>query len=565
MRSHRVRRGAWPAVLLCGTLLFGPGPAWSAAADAPAQQLSTSLQAHLAADKLQFGSQWLVTAPLRALYAGRSFAPQWLDRDGGEQRARQLLAALKGAAAEGLEAGDYATDEIERRLGNTANDDLAALAALDLLLTEQFLRYARDLRDGRDLAPRAEYLFPKQGPAMDAEAMLSGARAASDLPGFLRGLAPDSARYRDLRRSLAEYRAIAARGGWPVLPEGLSLQQEMSDPRVAVLRVRLAASDDLDAVMGAAVAGGSQHFDPVLTEVVVRFQERHGLEADGVVGRKTRAALNVPVAQRVAQIIVNMERRRRIPDHRGDRRYILVSIAAYSLALIEDEKVLLDMRVIVGRPKRQTPVFSGLMTYLDLNPTWTVPKRIARLDILPQVRKDLAYLSQQNIRVFTSSGPSATEIDPSLIDWLGVVPGKLPVTLRQDPGPGNALGQVKFMLPNDYAVYLHDTPARNLFGPDRRAFSSGCIRLERPLELAEYLLADKPGWSRARIDREIEEGGTRTVTIPRPVPVHMTYVTAWVGSDGRAHFRDDIYGRDGELGQAILTATRGGDKLVQLQ
>ena len=559
-----IRSAARAASTLCLALLLGLGPASTLSAEDPAQQLSAALQNQLSGDGLRIGSRWLATTPLRKIYAGRDFAPLWLDRDGVELRARDLLAALKGAAEEGLEHRDYATGEIALRLGSTANDDLAGLTVLDLLLSERFLRYARDLRDGRALTPEAEAMFPKRGPAVDAETIVSLARAAEDLPGFLGGLAPDGARYRALRRGLADYRAIAARGGWPMLPKGTYLKSGMSDPRVAVLRARLAAGDDLDAVMGAAVAGGSQHFDPVLAEAVRRFQARHGLEADGVVGRKTRAALNVPVEQRIEQIIVNMERWRRMPDQPRER-HILVNIAAYNLALIEDEKTLLEMRVIVGRPKRQTPVFSGLMTYLDFNPTWTVPKRIARLDILPEVQKDLAYLKQQNIRVFTGAGSSATEIDPELIDWLGIVPDKLPVTLRQDPGPGNALGRVKFMLPNEHAVYLHDTPGRDLFEQDRRAFSSGCIRLERPFELAEYLLADKPGWSRERIDATIEQGGTRSVSILRPIPVHMAYVTAWAGADGALHFRKDIYGRDAALGRALRHATNGGKRLAQLQ
>jgi murein L,D-transpeptidase YcbB/YkuD len=369
-----------------------------------------------------------------------------------------------------------------------------------------------------------------------------GHGAASDSTDFLAYLAPDPPRYLGLRRVLQRYREIVGSGGWPRLAQGPILREGDHDPRVAVLRRRLAVEGDLSDV-GPAEAPGAEIFDAALSRAVRRFQTRHGLEADGLVGRRTRAALNVAAEARLEQIMINMERWRSMAWAPRDR-FLLVNIAGFSLEVIEGRHVLFDMRVIVGRPTRPTPVFSDIMTYIDFNPTWTVPRRIAERDILPEVRKDIGYLARHNIRVFVGRGGSASEIDPELVDWPGLPPDKLPIVLRQDPGPGNALGRVKFMLPNPYEIYLHDTPQRKLFKRAKRAFSSGCVRLERPLDLAEYLLAGQEGWSRSEIEEVIAQGKTLTVPLARPVPVHITYATAWAADDGRVHFRDDIYRLD---------------------
>jgi murein L,D-transpeptidase YcbB/YkuD len=555
-------RARWVAVLALAALLgLVPARLGPAGDTAPQQaaSLAASLEAHLAGEELRLGAARVATAPLRALYTARGFTPLWVDGAEGQRRARRLLVRLRAAAEDGLAPADYAVAEIAERLEAQSDDP----AALDLLLSDGFLRYARDLGGGRPLPAGLVLEMPRQDALQEPGELVSRALAAPDFAGFLAGLAPDSPRYRGLRGALPRYRAIATAGGWPRVPEGPTLREGDEDPRVALLRARLSLEGDLSGDLSDA-AQEAETFDPALSQAVRRFQERHGLEADGLIGRKTRAALDVPAETRLEQIMVNMERWRRMPWEPGGR-FLLVNIAGFSLEVIEDRRVLFDMRAIVGRPTRPTPVFSNVVSYMDFNPTWTVPRRIAKLDILPELSKDLGYLAHHNMRVFIGRGRSASEIDPELVDWLSVTPDKLPVTLRQDPGPENALGRVKFMLPNQYDVYLHDTPQRNLFGRDRRAFSSGCVRLERPLELAEYLLAGQDGWSRAKIEEVIQKGATVSVWLARPIPIHMAYVTAWASDDGRAHFRDDVYGLDAALADALHAASPGGAKLAQLR
>jgi len=240
-----------------------------------------------------------------------------------------------------------------------------------------------------------------------------------------------------------------------------------------------------------------------------------------------------------------------MPDDLGDR-YILVNLAGFELEVVESGSMVMTMRIITGKPYRRTPVFSGLMTYMEFNPTWTVPPTIVKHDILPRLREDPGYLASRNIRVFLGWRDDSTELAATAIDWKGVDPRRVPYRFRQDPGPENALGRVKFMLPNRFGVYLHDTPARELFNKTVRSFSSGCVRLENPLGLAEYLTADLPGWDRKRIDGIVASKRTTDVKLARPVPVYLTYSTVWFGEGGTIHFRDDVYARDDLLFQALF-------------
>ena len=291
-------------------------------------------------------------------------------------------------------------------------------------------------------------------------------------------------------------------------------------------------------------------FDEPLDAAVKRFQHRHGLAADGVVGKQTRQALNVPVAQRIEQLMINMERWRWIPHDLGPR-YIVVNIADFSLTMVDEGRVRGTMRVVVGRNYRKTPVFSGTMTYLEFNPFWNVPRRLAVEDILPRVRKDPAYLEREGIRIFSGWSEDAVMLSPSEVDWASLNQNYFPIRLQQAPGPKNALGRIKFMFPNPHAVYLHDTPARGLFNRVTRDFSSGCIRVEDPATLAEFVLDGTAGWDRKTITERLGDGEHRIVRLQRPIPVHLLYWTAWADTDGTVFFREDIYGRDAPLMRAL--------------
>lgn len=338
--------------------------------------------------------------------------------------------------------------------------------------------------------------------------------------------------------ALARYRAITATGGWPLVSPGAKLKLGDQGERVAFLRHRLARSSDLEPA-----SVGGDLFDSLLDVAVRRFQLRHGLQMDGVVGANTMAALNIPAAARTRQLELNRERWQLLLGDLG-KRDIVVNIPAYALAVLEEGRSVLDMRVIVGKPDRRTPVFSGEIRTLVLNPYWTVPHLIAVKDILPHVRKEPGYLRRLGIRVLQGWDAGAQEIDSMGIDWRHVPVGHFPYRLRQDPGPHNALGQVKFVFLNPYGVFMHDTPSRNLFNLDRRSLSSGCIRIEKPLELATYLLHGTKLGSIESLKVALASAHAKAVELPAPVPIHLIYLTAWGDETGTVNFRPDIYDQD---------------------
>lgn len=491
-------------------------------------------------------------AALPQFYEGRAYEPAWIGGQSPWPRVNGLLQAIQGADREGLRPGDYHLDTIRSVLARLRErpepeTDLIDLLDLELLLTDAFLTYAAHLVSGR---VNPVTLYPEwiavRG-ERDLVTVLNRAVSSNRIEGTLLDLLPDHPGYYRLRDTLARHRAVVESGGWPQIVEGPKLQEGASGDRVLTLRRRLRASGDLAAD---STPGAGEAFDVALGAAVRRFQSRHGLDADGVVGPATLAALNVSAAERARQIELNLERWRWLPERLGDR-HVLVNIASFELEVMEGDSAVLGMRVVVGRPYRKTPVFSDTISYLVFNPYWHVPNNLAVQDLLPQIRNDPGYLARQGIRVLTSNGRS--EIEPGSIDWSQVTPASFRYRLRQDPGPLNALGRVKFMFPNRFNVYLHDTPARDLFVRTERGFSSGCIRVERPLELAEYLLRGNPAWDAARVRQVLEKGQETTVRLPHPVAVHLLYWTAWSEPDGRIQFRSDLYERDRPLARALGT------------
>lgn len=479
-------------------------------------------------------------AVLREFYVQRGFTPTWIDGFGLNVRASALFAVLSGAADEGLEADDYAPADLTAAKPATA----AEFAALEVGVSTALLRYISDMRLGS---------FSSRGPngaaarrSFDAASALAEAAAAENIGAHLFALAAADPRFDGLRRTLRDYRKRAASGGWPA-PAPDRLEPGSEGESVLLLRKILHATGDLHE--DPAAAANPSLYDDALTLAVRSFQARHGLEADGVVGKQTRLAMAVPVEDRIRQILLNMERLRRLPEDLGDP-HILVNVAGFKLDYVENGRSVFEMRTIVGKPKRSTPEFSGLITYLEINPTWTVPRIIAVEDLLPRFRDNPEYLAAKGYSVFRRDGGV---VDPAAIDWRSAQAAGFPYWLRQKPGPGNALGRIKFMFPNAFDVYLHDTPSRGLFSRTQRAFSSGCIRVEQPLDLAVKLLEANGNWSEERIRAAIASGTTRAVTLSRPVPVHLAYLTAWRAADGTVHFRDDIYGRDETL-EAALSA-----------
>ncbi len=493
---------------------------------------------------------------LVAFYEARAYRPAWADQSGPLPAAQEVLASVAGAHLEGLRPDDYHHAELSRRLrpaGGAPPLDSPARVDLELLLTDAFLLYGADSLAGH-LDPETidpEWVARRRGAdmAVELQAALEGDRVGARLAELL----PPQEGYALLRRALAQHREISQAGGWPQVPAGPTVKPGDEDARVPVLRARLRATGDLEP--GAGDDEGSR-LGEVTRQGVIRFQERHGLDPDGKVGPATLAALNVTAGERVDQIRVNMERWRWLPQELG-ARYVLVNIADFHLDLVENGEPVLAMRVIVGKDYRRTPVFSDQIRYLVLNPAWEVPNQLAVQDILPEVRRNPDYLSQMGIKVLQGWGAGERELDPSSIDWRSVSPRQFSYRFRQAPGPQNALGTVKFMFPNRFNIYLHDTPKRELFRRAERSFSSGCIRVEKPMELSERLLWGDSRWNREAITAAVRQGTERTVRLPEPVAVHLLYWTAWVDEEGRIQFRRDLYGRDGRVLEALAQPAPG--------
>ncbi len=500
--------------------------------------------------------------PLRSLestirfYAQRDYRSGWLDASGSPSPAAEdLLKAVAEAEQDGLRSTDYRPTELRKRLitiqqeGATAGE--GSLAEFDLLFTDTFLTYGSHLLAGRLPPSKVDPDWAIKPRTRDLAAVLQEALAKDTVSPSLQGLRPQGKGYVQLREVLRKYREVAGAGGWPTVAGGLA--QGAQGQRVRDLRARLQASDDL-AGGDAAGKSGPAVFDKSVAEAVRRFQKRHGLAETGGVNAATLTALNVPVTERIRQVELNLERWRWMPDDFGSR-YILVNIPSFKMKVFEDDKPVIQSNVVVGRQERQTPAFTANMAYLVLSPKWYVPRSIAVKDKLPQLKRSPYALARQNIRVFNNAGQ---EIKPGAVNWGAVSANNFNYQLRQDAGPRNALGGIKFMFPNPYNVYLHDTPSRELFSRNQRTFSSGCIRISNPLELAEYLLKSDPKWNRDKIKTASTSGKQRVVNLPQTVPVYLLYWTAWVDEDGLANFRNDIYQRDKPMVRALYQGGESG-------
>ncbi len=376
---------------------------------------------------------------------------------------------------------------------------------------------------------------------------------------LLAELQPEHNFYQRLKTALASYRSLQLAGGWPEIPEGETLRLGAEDPRVILLRRRLMLTRDL-----AQGAADSNVFDDDVDRAVRVFQYRMGLADDGVVGKDTLAALNVPVATRIEQIRINLERARWIL-HDLDPHAVVVNVAGFMAYVTEGEQVTWMTRVQVGKPYHMTPLFRDEVSYIEINPTWTVPYSIATKELLPKIRRDPDYLSDRNMIVLDRNG---RQVDPAGIDWNSLSGSRFPYTLRQQPGPDNALGRIKFMFPNEHAVYLHDTPSKSLFAHDYRVFSHGCIRVQDPYRLAQILLDDNEKWSIESIEAAVDSRVTQRIVLERKIPIYLTYWTAAVDDDLEVNFSRDPYQRDARvlagLDQPFVASDRARERARQI-
>lgn len=484
-------------------------------------------------------------------YAEHGFRPIWLTSVGeSNDRAMQLVETLAKADMHALPVQKYRADALRARLA-TANTSQADLEAD---LTAAFLSYAGDLRAGvldpRDI-DRELHIYPERP---DAGWLVSGASNATNMSAYLDGLMPQDPLYRRLLERYAAFRSIAGGDIWGApVRAGRTLRPGNRNARVAEARARLTAMGDLDPNVYDQQATGAikdgtqvataevttdvpvQSFEPTLfdepmVEALQSFQARHGLNLDGVIGPATLKQLNVSPRTRSGQIAVTLERLRWMNRDLGSR-HVLVNLAGFEMAVMNKGVPEFASRVVVGKARKdRTPEFSDEMTHMVVNPSWYVPRSIAREEILPKLAADPTYLQRKNMRM------------------LG------PERIVQGPGPGNALGTVKFMFPNQFAIYLHDTPSKRLFKRDVRAFSHGCVRVERPHEFAAHLLEGQQADPSGYFNKLLRRGRERRVDLDQPIPVHLTYRTAWIDENGVEQFRGDIYGRDRKIARALADA-----------
>ena len=508
-------------------------------------QVRTSLQRTLAQQRPPYVTAdaegrklWKLT---QQFYERRQHAPAWIKGTVPLPHVAELIAALNAASDEGLDPQLYNVSLLEQKRQTASRGFLskqgfepAEAGEHDAWLTYLYLKYASDLADGLSDLARADAKWQIRPEKFDPAARLEEALENNRIEKSLRELTPENPQYLTLRRALAEYRAQVANGGWPTVPANLRLTPGHRSRAVALIAQRLSASGDY--------AGPSPDdsstavYSPTLQEAVKRFQRRHGLTDDGIVSAPVIAEMNVPIDRRISQITLNLERWRWLPRDLGER-HILVNIPEYRLEVWEGNQVPLTMRVVVGKQDTQTPIFSDVMTHVVFSPYWNVPDNIAQGETLPEIIKDPGFLDRNNMEVLDADG---NPIDPRSIDLAD--PAKY--RFRQRPGAQNSLGLVKFMFPNQYNVYLHDTPMDSLFARASRSFSHGCVRLENPQALAEYVLRDQPQWTRERIEEAMHSEQERTVKLRSAIPVYLGYWTARVSADGILQFRRDVYDID---------------------
>jgi murein L,D-transpeptidase YcbB/YkuD len=471
-------------------------------------------------------------------YKARESKPAWLGhRD-------EIVKAIQGVQADGLDPADYHLEAIEKLAQRKDPSDEDA-ATLDILLADAVASMVDDLHYGRvrpvEVNP-AWNADPREGaPRLDSTlAILAGSGNVAQSVAAAR---PDHFIYRGLAMQLAKLQRVVAQGGWPTVPEGKPLKPGAVDQRVAALRRRLLASGEMSGMPPA----DSTRYDPALLGAVRRFQGMHRIPDDGVIGPGTVAALNVSARDRLGQVRANLERARWVLGGL-DGDFLLVNLPAFKAYLIRGGRNVWESRTQIGEEAMQTPTFRAKIRTVVFNPDWTVPPTIIQNEIVADMQAGKNTLERQGLVIYDAHN---NVVDPSSIDWNAVDAEHFPYTLKQPAGDDNALGKVKFLFPNPYQIYLHDTPSRHLFDAQKRTFSHGCIRIEHPLDLAENLLQGQDDWSSGKIEQAVAESETQSIALDRPMPILIVYWTVSVGASGDVHYADDIYHLDPPLLAAL--------------
>ena len=476
---------------------------------------------------------------LPRLYERNDFQLIWQNL----QNVTDLLNELKNIEKDGLNPEDYHLSTLliqKLHLEQSESPEPSLLADYDILLTDSLLRLIGHLYFGKvdpeNLHPN--WRMTREINDTDTVEDIERTLRSQKLADALKKIRPQLKSYHLMRGALKKYREIQEVGGWESIPEGPTLKVGMTDERIPELRKRLAATGHFEGTNTK-----SDHFGEELEKAVIRFQKTHRLVADGVVGKNTYKALNVPVKRKIDQIRVNLERCRWISRNIPEE-FIIVDIAGFRMYHYHDLNIKWTSKVQVGKSFRKTPVFNSQIKYMVFNPTWTIPPTILREDILPKVKKDPNFLEKMKIDVIDRNGRM---VDPFSVDWMAYSGRNVPFTFRQAPGPHNALGRIKFILPNKHFIYLHDSPSRSFYELKDRAFSSGCIRVKKNIELAEILLNDPEKWNQQNIRNVIDTLKIKKVNLPKPMPISLFYWTVRFDEKGDIIFKKDIYKRDAEV------------------
>ena len=528
------------------------------------QQISEEIQNRLSESenrkKLLVKSRTIKSERLLGrFYQNREFKPAWIGSTGAHPLVKEMIRAIQQSRFEGLSPDFYHLNEISETVSilgdpRQQKDHLGSATNLDLLLTNAFLQLGRHLQWGKASPPPADAVQFSE----TADNLLLGALNDLLLSGrvfsILDSLTTHRHDYESLRKALGRYLRIKNKGGWPEIPEGEILKIGDHDSRINIIKIRLRLTGDLkeDAVSDNPLNELLPFFNTAVESAIRHFQNRHGLHDSGRLNRETLLALNQPVEKRLRQIQINMDLRRRLHLDLG-HRHIKVNIPEMKLRAVVNRKTALEMRVIVGKPEYQTPVLTDTIPFLVFNPNWYIPPEFVEREILPAMKKNPDYLAVRGIRIFKKMSADSEEIPIETVDWQSLTREEVDFYFRQDPGLDNSLGAIKFVMPNPHHIYLHDTPSKNLFQRSFRALSSGCVRVERPVELATFVLQESQKWTKPKIRHLMNSGNQLKVDLSEPVPIHLLYWTVLVDRKGRLRFLPDIYNLEPALTAAFTT------------
>ena len=476
-------------------------------------------------------------------YTNRNYELAWTDK----KNIKDLLESIESAFDEGLDPEDYHYQEIQNLLSKKKSTSLtnSEQADLDLLMTDALILYASHLLEGKleQSQLREKWDVAKNARPENVDSLLTVTLHNKQVKPALQMMKPAHYMYALLKVHLKRLRNEAEEGGWPLVSGGETLKKDMDDPRILEIREFLMATGDLKET----ASDQESVFDQELENAVKKFQTRHGLTADGAIGKGTIEQMQVSIEKRIEQIKLNLERLRWI-FHHPDEDFLIVNIAGFHVRRFTDRQEVFNSRVIVGKYHHESPVFKGKMQYIVMNPTWTLPYSIATNETLPKLKKDPGYLAAKHMEVMDRNN---NLLDPSTIDWSQYSRGNFPFIIRQKAGPWNALGEVKFIFPNKYSVYLHDTPSRSLFERQDRAFSHGCIRTEDKWGLLMSLMDDPEVWNMEKINEILESGETTKIDLPEPINIYLVYLTAVADKENNLYFFKDVYKRDDAVAKEL--------------